>query len=102
MAGCSVARSYFSSSSWAMSQWLQQYKKYQVMKRPCDTIARPQGCRVPTRTISRAHALELTPQQKETLDSIYERFVSWCETLQIKMVDVQELMAPKIPLDPAI
>jgi len=57
---------------------------------------------LPTRTISRAHALELTPQQKQTLDSIYERFVYWCETLQIQMVDVQELMAPRIPLDPAI
>jgi len=57
---------------------------------------------LPTRTISRAHALELTPQQKQTLNSIHERFVHWCETLQIPMVDVEELMAPKIPLDPAI
>jgi 4-hydroxy-tetrahydrodipicolinate synthase len=57
---------------------------------------------LPTRTISRAHALELTPQQKQTLDSIHERFVHWCETLQIQMVDVQEIMAPKVPLDPAI
>ena len=57
---------------------------------------------LPTRTISRAHALELTPEQKQTLDNIHERFVHWCETLQIQMVDVEEVMAPKMPLDPAI
>src|SRR6185295_2564896 len=30
---------------------------------------------LPTRTISRAHALELTPEQKQTLDNIHGRFV---------------------------
>src|SRR5688500_7108444 len=54
------------------------------------------------RTISRATALELTPQQKQTLNEIHDSFEQWCERLDIKPVDVQSLMLPKVPLDPAI
>jgi 4-hydroxy-tetrahydrodipicolinate synthase len=57
---------------------------------------------LPVRTISRAYALELTPQQKRTLDEIHESFLSWCERLQISPVNVEELMIPNIPLDPPI
>ena len=47
---------------------------------------------LPVRTISRAHALELTPQQKQTLDDIHESFLGWCERLEIEPVNVEELM----------
>lgn len=57
---------------------------------------------LPVRTISRAHSLELTPQQKQTLDEIHSSFEIWCEKLGIKPVDVGGLMMPKVPLDPAI
>ena len=57
---------------------------------------------LPIRTISRAHALELTPQQKQTLDDIHERFLNWCDRLGIKKVNVEELLTPKVPLDPPI
>jgi 4-hydroxy-tetrahydrodipicolinate synthase len=40
---------------------------------------------LPVRLISRAHVLQLTPQQKETLDGIYESFLSWCERLNISI-----------------
>jgi len=57
---------------------------------------------LPVRTISRATALELTPDQKKTLDEIYDSFKMWCERLGIKPVDVEQLMLPKYPLDAAI
>ena len=57
---------------------------------------------LPVRTISRAYSLELTPQQKQTLDEIYQDFLSWCERLQIEPVNVEELLKPEVPLDPAI
>lgn len=57
---------------------------------------------LPVRTISRAHALELTPQQKQTLDEIYVSFLNWCKKLDIKPVDVKELLKPVIHLDPPI
>ncbi|MES1223961.1 MAG: dihydrodipicolinate synthase family protein [Bacteroidota bacterium] len=57
---------------------------------------------LPVRTISRATALELTPEQKKTLDEIYDSFKSWCDKLQIKPVDIETLMLPKYPLDAAI
>src|SRR5579871_1805817 len=41
---------------------------------------------LPVRTISRAHALELTLEQKKTLDEIYGSFLGWCERLDIKPV----------------
>jgi len=57
---------------------------------------------LPVRTISRATALELTPEQKNTLDNIHKSFETWCERLDIKPVDVESLQLPKVPLDPAI
>jgi 4-hydroxy-tetrahydrodipicolinate synthase len=57
---------------------------------------------LPVRTISRATALELTPDQKKTLDEIHDSFKTWCERLNIKPVDVEQLMMPKYPLDAAI
>lgn len=57
---------------------------------------------LPVRTISRATALELTPEQKKTLDEIHDSFQLWCNKLGIKPVDVEQLMMPKYPLDAAI
>ncbi len=57
---------------------------------------------LPVRTISRATALELTPQQKQTLNEVHESFENWCRTLSIQPVDVESLMLPPVPLDPAI
>ncbi|GEO09781.1 dihydrodipicolinate synthase family protein [Segetibacter aerophilus] len=57
---------------------------------------------LPIRTISRAHALELTPDQKATLDRIYDSFLGWCERLEIVPVDVEELMMSPVHLDPPI
>ncbi|HSB94323.1 MAG TPA: dihydrodipicolinate synthase family protein [Flavitalea sp.] len=56
---------------------------------------------LPVRTISRTHALELTPDQKRTLDVIHNKFLGWCEKLGIAPVDVEEIM-DRIHLDPAI
>jgi 4-hydroxy-tetrahydrodipicolinate synthase len=39
---------------------------------------------LPVRTISRAHALELTPDQKQVLQQIHRDFQGWCERLQIR------------------
>jgi 4-hydroxy-tetrahydrodipicolinate synthase len=39
---------------------------------------------IPIRTISRAHALELTPDQKQILQQIHRDFQGWCERLQIR------------------
>jgi 4-hydroxy-tetrahydrodipicolinate synthase len=41
---------------------------------------------LPVRPISRAHVMQLTPQQKQTLDEIYERFLNWCQHLEIPIV----------------
>lgn len=57
---------------------------------------------LPVRTISRATALELTPDQKKTLDDIHASFQYWCERLNIRPADIEGLLLPKIPLDPAI
>ena len=57
---------------------------------------------LPVRTISRATALELTPQQKTTLSEIHNSFLQWCDRLKITPVDVEALMLPKYPLDAAI
>ena len=48
---------------------------------------------LPVRTISRATAFQLTPEQKNTLDDIYESFLQWCERLEIKPVDAGALQA---------
>lgn len=57
---------------------------------------------LPIRTISRAHALELTQDQKRTLDEIHGSFLGWCERLEIRPVQTAKLARPKIPLDPPI
>ncbi len=57
---------------------------------------------LPVRTISRATALELTPDQKKTLDEIHDSFQTWCERLDIKPVDMDSLLLPSYPLDAAI
>jgi 4-hydroxy-tetrahydrodipicolinate synthase len=57
---------------------------------------------LPVRTISRAYAQELTPQQKQILDDIHNSFLNWCETLDIKPVDIKEIVAPDLHFDPAI
>ena len=41
---------------------------------------------LPVRTISRTHPLELTIDQKKTLDQLHERFLGWCERLGIRPV----------------
>jgi 4-hydroxy-tetrahydrodipicolinate synthase len=57
---------------------------------------------LPVRTISRAHTLELTVQQKQTLDGIHRDFLNWCERLDIQPVQTGRLVRPKMPLDPPI
>ena len=57
---------------------------------------------LPVRTISRTHALELTPKQKQTLDDIHTAFLGWCSKLGIEAVNIEELLAPKVRFDPAI
>ncbi|MBS1916910.1 MAG: dihydrodipicolinate synthase family protein [Bacteroidetes bacterium] len=41
---------------------------------------------LPIETISRVHVLELTADQKKTLDEIHNSFLGWCERLGIKPV----------------
>jgi 4-hydroxy-tetrahydrodipicolinate synthase len=57
---------------------------------------------LPVRTISRAHVLELTPEQKTTLDDIHNSFLHWCKRLQIKPIDANEISLSADRLDPAI
>lgn len=57
---------------------------------------------LPVRTISRAHALELTPQQKETLLEIHQKFIGWCDKLGIQRVDIEKIIQPKVLLDSPI
>ena len=47
---------------------------------------------IPIRTISRALAVKLTPDQSKALDALYDRFGNWCEKLQIQPVDVAALV----------
>jgi 4-hydroxy-tetrahydrodipicolinate synthase len=44
---------------------------------------------LPVRMISRSHILQLTPEQKQVLDEIYESFKGWCERLDITPVNTQ-------------
>lgn len=46
---------------------------------------------LPVRTISRATALQLTPEQRKTLDDIYDSFLDWCERLDIKPLAIEKL-----------
>jgi len=48
---------------------------------------------LPVRTISRATAFQLTPEQRKTLDEIYDSFLSWCERLDIKPVAIEKLIS---------
>jgi 4-hydroxy-tetrahydrodipicolinate synthase len=58
---------------------------------------------LPIRTISRAFALELTQDQKKILDQVYERFLGWCDRLNIRPVDPVETAAlSAVHPDPAI
>jgi len=57
---------------------------------------------LPVRTISRAYAQELTPQQKQVLNDVHDSFIHWCETLDIKPVNVAEIVTPDMHFDPAI
>ncbi|MGJ7032242.1 dihydrodipicolinate synthase family protein [Niabella hirudinis] len=41
---------------------------------------------LPVRTISRAYALHLTPDQKKEADALYSRFLGWCNRLGIQPV----------------
>ena len=47
---------------------------------------------LPVRTISRATAFQLMPDQRKALDDLYDRFLHWCERLSITPVQV-----PAIP-----
>lgn len=47
---------------------------------------------LPIRTISRAHVLALTPDQKQVLDDIYDSFLSWCERLEIEPVNAGAIL----------
>jgi 4-hydroxy-tetrahydrodipicolinate synthase len=47
---------------------------------------------IPIRTISRALAVKLTPDQSNALDALYDRFGYWCEKLQIQPVDVAAMV----------
>jgi 4-hydroxy-tetrahydrodipicolinate synthase len=47
---------------------------------------------LPIRTISRAVANKLTPDQRNTLDDIHNRFEHWCERLGIQKVDVASIV----------
>jgi len=74
---------------------------------PLIHVAYPQSAKyflqkrgLPVRTISRAHALELTVEQKRTLDDIYESFLGWCERLGITPVKMSKAIATH--LDPPI
>jgi len=86
--------------------WLQQ----EIIKvDPLIHVAYPMSAKyflrkrgLPVRTISRAHALELTPEQKQTLDNIYNSFLMWCDELGIEKVDVDAIVAPKVLLDSPI
>ncbi len=46
---------------------------------------------LPVRTISRATAFQLTPEQRKALDDIHDSFLNWCKRLDIKPVTVEKL-----------
>jgi len=46
---------------------------------------------LPVRTISRAQAIQLTPEQRKILDGIHDSFLDWCERLDIEPVNVKSL-----------
>jgi 4-hydroxy-tetrahydrodipicolinate synthase len=48
---------------------------------------------LPVRTISRATAFQLTPEQKKIMDDIHDSLLSWSEQLDIKPVTIEKLMS---------
>jgi 4-hydroxy-tetrahydrodipicolinate synthase len=46
---------------------------------------------LPVRTISRAQAIQLTPEQRKILDDINDSFLRWCERLDIEPVNTNSL-----------
>jgi 4-hydroxy-tetrahydrodipicolinate synthase len=46
---------------------------------------------LPVRTISRATAFQLTPEQRKVLDDIHDSFLNWCDRLEIKPVTIEKL-----------
>lgn len=46
---------------------------------------------LPVRTISRAYAMHLTPDQKKEVDALYNKFMNWCEQLSINPVTLSVL-----------
>jgi 4-hydroxy-tetrahydrodipicolinate synthase len=46
---------------------------------------------LPVRTISRAQAIQLTPEQRKILDDIHDSFLHWCERLDIEPVTTNSL-----------
>ena len=46
---------------------------------------------LPVRTISRAQAVQLTPEQRQILDGIHDSFLGWRERLKIGPVDMKSL-----------
>ena len=46
---------------------------------------------LPVRTISRATAFQLTPDQRKALDDIHDSFLNWCDRLEIKPVTIEKL-----------
>jgi len=46
---------------------------------------------LPVRTISRAQAVQLTPEQRKVLDGIHDSFLEWCERLKIGPVNIKSL-----------
>lgn len=50
---------------------------------------------LPVRTISRAMALQLTPEQRKVLDDIHDSFIGWCDRLDIKSVDIKTMLSPE-------
>lgn len=51
---------------------------------------------LPVRMISRAHIMQLTPEQKQTLDEIHQSFLTWCDRLNITPVDTKKLQSVNI------
>lgn len=46
---------------------------------------------LPVRTISRAQAIQITPEQRKILDDIYDSFLGWCKRLSIEPVNTNSL-----------
>jgi 4-hydroxy-tetrahydrodipicolinate synthase len=43
---------------------------------------------LPIRTISRAVAVKLTPEQRNAFDALHVKFLGWCDRLGIRPVDL--------------